>query len=130
MSTGSMMATAALAALSTFAAGCASTPSFAPAAHCTAAIPAGMARVVASRTSSSLGGAVPIGVHDDGQPIGELGPGGRVCWLRHAGTAFVTAYLPARAPHTAHDIDLPLAAGETATIETALGAPWKRLGGR
>lgn len=120
-----MMATVALSALSTFAAGCASTQSFAPAEHCTAAIPAGMARVIASRSSSSLGGAVPFGVHDDGQPIAVLGPSGRVCWLRHAGTAHVTAYIPSHTPHTARDIDVALAPGETAALEIALGEPWK-----
>jgi hypothetical protein len=114
-----VIATAALAA------GCASTQSYAPADHCTTAIPAGMVRVTASRSSSSLGGAVPFGVHDDGQPIGELGPGGRVCWLRHAGTAHVTATIPSRTPHTGRDIDVKLAPGESALLEIALGEQWK-----
>lgn len=109
------------------AAGCASTTSFAPPEHCSGAIPAGMARIVASRTSSSLGGAVPIAVHDDNQPIGELGPGGRLCWLRHAGTAHVTGYLPANAPHTGRDIDVEAAAGMTVQIEIGLGTPWTVL---
>ena len=66
-------------------------------------------------------------VHDDGQPIAELGPSGRVCWLRHAGIAHVTAYIPARTPHTARDIDIPLGPGETAVLEISLGDPWKRI---
>ncbi len=108
-------------------ASCASTVSFAPAEHCAVAIPPGMARVVAVRTSSALGGAGRFGVLDDGQPIGELGPGGRVCWLRHPGTAYVTATIPARTPHTARDIDVKLGAGETAVLEISLGDPWKVL---
>lgn len=120
-------ATLSMVAIAAVVSGCASTLSFAPAEHCTGAIPAGMARVIASRSSSSLGGAVPFGVHDDGQPIAELGPSGRVCWLRHAGIAHVTAYIPARTPHTARDIDIPLGPGETAVLEISLGDPWKRI---
>jgi len=106
-------------------AGCASTVSHAPAEHCTAAIPPGMARIVATRSTSSMGGAAGIGVHDDGQPIGELGPGGRLCWLRHAGTAYVSAYITPQAPHTARDIDVKVAPGETVQLTIALGEPWK-----
>jgi hypothetical protein len=108
-------------------AGCASTQSLAPPEHCSAPLPAGMARVIVLRVNSSLGGANSIGVHDDGQTIGQLGPGGRLCWMRHAGTAYVTAYLTAQAPHSGRDIDVKLEPGQTAHLEISLGDPWKLL---
>lgn len=106
---------------------CASTESHAPADHCTSAIPDGMARVIVLRSNSALGGAVSIGLNDDGQPIAVLGPGGRVCWLRHAGTAWLTAYFTLAAPHTARDIEVALASGETASLEISIASPWKLL---
>ena len=109
------------------AAACASTESHVPADQCNGAIPDGMARVVVLRSNSALGGAVSIGLNDDGQPIAVLGPGGRVCWLRHAGTAYLTAYFTLTAPHTARDIDVALAPGETASLEISIGSPWQLL---
>ncbi len=110
-----------------FAAACASTESHVPVDQCSGAIPDGMARVIVLRSNSGLGGAVSIGLNDDGQPIAVLGPGGRVCWLRHAGTAWLTAYFTLTAPHTARDIDVALAPGETASLEISIASPWKLL---
>jgi hypothetical protein len=47
---------------------------------------------------------------------GELGPGGRVRWLRHANV-----------PPTGRDIDVKAAAGATVRIEIGLGTPWTVL---
>lgn len=109
-------------------AGCAvGTVTYAPAEHCTAAIPDGMARMVATRINSGGGWITPIAVYDAGQPIGLLGTG-RLCWLRHAGTAFVTGYfVPGQMPLMVHDIDVPVAAGETVLLEVSTSGPWKRL---
>lgn len=109
-------------------AGCAvGTVSYAPAEHCTAAVPDGMARMVATRTASGGGRLTPIAVYDAGQPIGLLGTG-RLCWLRHAGTALVTGYFtPGQVPMKVYDIDVPVAAGETVLLEVSTGGPWKRL---
>ena len=105
-------------------AGCASTVSYVPANHCDGAIPAGMARIVAGRPGSA-GGAIAISVHDDGQPMGRLGIGGRLCWWRLAGTAYVTAYREPAELRMAHDIDIKVAAGETAEIRITTGSPWE-----
>jgi hypothetical protein len=102
-------------------AGCVSSLIYSPPEHCTVAIPDGMARVVANRAGSFRGGGVPMAIVDDGQPVAQLIRGDRVCWLRHAGIAYVTASMPG----FARDIDVKLAPGETAVIEIALGEAWK-----
>jgi hypothetical protein len=111
--------------LSFMAAGCVSSLIHVPPEHCTVAIPDGMARVVANRAGTFFGGGVPMAIVDDGQPVAQLIRGDRVCWLRHAGTAHVTAFAPPHNPGFARDIEVKLASGETAVIEIALGEAWK-----
>ena len=70
--------------------GCASTTSFTPVDFCSQSVNPAMARVVLSRTSSFYGGGAGLLVFDNGQPIGDIGSGDRLCWDRFPGKAVIS----------------------------------------
>ena len=69
--------------------GCTSTVRFTPVDFCSQPVNSAMARIVMSRESSSYGGAIGLRIFDNGQPIGEIGRGGRLCWDRFPGKAAI-----------------------------------------
>jgi hypothetical protein len=70
--------------------GCASTVKFTPVDFCSQPVNPAMARIVMSRTLSMYGGAIATRIFDSGQPIGEIGSGGRLCWDRFPGKAVIS----------------------------------------
>ena len=73
-----------------WASGCASTVKFTPVDFCSQPVNPTMARIVVSRTSAMLAGSYAPRIFDSGQPIGEIGPGGRLCWDRFPGKAVIS----------------------------------------
>ena len=69
--------------------GCTSTVRFMPVDFCSQSVNPAMARIVMSRESSSYGGAIGLRIFDNGQPIGDIGRGGRLCWDRFPGKAVI-----------------------------------------
>ena len=70
--------------------GCTSTVKFTPVDFCSQPINPTMARIIMSRTNSLYGAAIAVRVFDNGQPIGDVGPGGRLCWNRFPGKAVIS----------------------------------------
>jgi hypothetical protein len=98
--------------------------------YCAATPAPGMARVVLNRPSGFVGGGARMPVFDDGQPIGEVGNGGRLCWDRHPGLAYVTAAAPAGVASnfgggTGMAVQASIRAGETLVIEAPLADVWR-----
>ena len=69
--------------------GCASTVSFTPVDFCSQPVNPAMARIVFSRSSSIVGAPEALGIFDSDQPIGSIGPGGKLCWDRFPGKALI-----------------------------------------
>ena len=84
--------------------GCASTRSYTPVDFCSQPVNPAMARVVLSRTSSFYGGGVGMLVFDNGQPIGDIGSGGRLCWDRFPGKAVINGRMDR--PRTLEELEL------------------------
>ena len=71
-------------------AGCASTQQFVPKPDMSA-VTKNTVHVEMTRAFSFSGFANPFRVVDDGQPIGDIGPGGSLLWERQAGTMHLVA---------------------------------------
>ncbi len=76
-----------------FVSACASTVRFTPVDFCSQPVNPAMARIVVTRSSSFVGGAVAARVFDNEQPIGDIGNGGRLCWDRFPGLVVLTGEL-------------------------------------
>jgi hypothetical protein len=70
--------------------GCASTKFYTPEDFCKKPANDQMARIILDRESQFTGGGGTFRVTDNDQPIGDIGPGDRLCWDRYPGTAWVS----------------------------------------
>lgn len=85
-----IMIAAVIVSANVFQLGCAGTQSFTPNDFCSTPIGINMARIVMSRRSGfAAGSAVRFRITDDDQPMGDVGPGGQLCWDRYPGIAHI-----------------------------------------
>lgn len=81
-----------LALLAVVLCGCAAaTKSYTPINYCAAPVNSSMARIIVTRRHDIVARGTALKIFDDHQPIGEVGPGGKLCWDRYPGKALITA---------------------------------------
>ena len=69
--------------------GCSTVDSFLPEDFCAKPINPTMARIEFTRIWQLGGAAGPIGIYDNDQPIGNIGPGAKICWDRFPGSSTI-----------------------------------------
>lgn len=96
-----------------FVSGCASTTRFTPIDYCSQPVNPEMARIILTRVNEFGGGGAIIRIFDNEQPLGDVGPGGRLCWDRYPGITILRGEMSSGNRKRGWDIDLITEANET-----------------
>ena len=105
--------------------GCASTRSFTLVDYCSKPVNPTMARMVAYRESAFGGGAVAVRVFDNDQPVGDIGPGGRLCWDRYPGESLIYGMNKNGARYPQWHVEVDTKANTTYHLSLPISSQWK-----